>query len=165
MLRLFCVAGPRRLSDIWFMLLGVCITLKLGQNPQVMQLSQDLTLYLIYCRITGTVWVFLTSWQNNKATWRNCLYRDNSCALLPQVGLTSTRTWSSLLCRAALTAAFVLPTARTSPLRRTEIRLRQCPAMALPLSTAGFLRYGIINFSDLEVILCIFFSCDGGWLC
>lgn len=70
---LFC-SCPQNMSRIWFMPFGVYIILKLGQNPHVTQLLK--TWHFICHRIIVAVWVFLTSWQNNKATRRNCLYRD-----------------------------------------------------------------------------------------
>lgn len=133
---LFC-SCPQDMSRIWFMPFGVYIILKLGQNPHVTQLLK--TWHFICHRIIVAVWVFLTSWQNNKGYLKELPLQSYSCAPLPQVGLRAVGTRSSLLCPAASTALFVLLTTRTSPLRRTEIRLRRCPAMVLPLSTAGIL--------------------------
>lgn len=64
---------------------------------------------------------FWPAGKNNKATWKELPLQRYSCAPLPQIGLRAMGMWSSLLCREASTVVLVLPTARTSPLQRTEI--------------------------------------------
>lgn len=129
----------------------VYIPLKPELNPQVTLLFEDLTL-------SESLLLFGKFWPVGKIT--RPLERNCFCSAIPvphHHRHRATGMQSSLQCWAPLRAAMAIPGATHSSQQRTAVRLRQCGAAPHP---AAFLHKGIANFSELEVIRCLFFSRD-----